>query len=309
MNHKDAVDTARFRHLYPYASRFMAVGGHRLHYLDEGAGPAVVMLHGNPTWSFYYRSLVRGLSDRYRTLVPDHIGCGLSEKPDPNRYDYRLKSRVSDLTDLLDRLEPNRALTLVLHDWGGMIGMAWAVNHPQRVSRIVVLNTAAFPPPAGKKIPLRLSLIRNWPPLAKALVLGLNAFARGAVFMAPKKPLSPDVRAGLLAPYNSWKNRIATLRFVQDIPLSPADPGFDILSTTADHLGRLAGKPMLVCWGMHDFVFDADYLAEWRRRFPFAEVHRFEQAGHYLLEDEPAAVLQTILAFLQRTESAITETS
>jgi haloalkane dehalogenase len=243
------------------------------------------------------------LSDTFRTIVPDHIGCGFSDKPGPERYGYRLKNRIDDLGALIDRLEPERKLTLVVHDWGGMIGMAWAANHPDRVGRIVVTNTAAFPPPAGKSIPLRLWVIRNLTPLAMVLVLGLNAFARGAAWMAPKRRLSADVRAGLLAPYNSWKNRIATLRFVQDIPLSKSDPGFDILSDTAERLSLLVDKPMLICWGMHDFVFDADYLAEWQRRFPAAEVHRFEQAGHYLLEDEPVRVLETIRDFLQKTES------
>lgn len=282
----------------------MDVGGHRLHYLDEGVGEPVLMVHGNPTWSFYYRKLVAGLSDAFRTIVPDHIGCGLSDKPGPDRYGYRLKNRVEDLGEMIDRLEPERKLTLVVHDWGGMIGFAWAVHHPERVGRIVVTNTAAFPPPAGKSIPLRLSVIRNLAPLSAVLVLGLNAFARGAVRMAPKKRISADVRAGLLAPYNSWKNRIATLRFVQDIPLSDNDPGFDILTATADRLCLLAERPMLICWGMHDFVFDADYLAEWRRRFPGAEVHRFEQAGHYLLEDEPDRVLETIREFLKKTGAA-----
>jgi haloalkane dehalogenase len=303
MNYKSTVDITPFRHLYPYESHFIAVGGHRLHYLDEGTGPPVVMVHGNPTWSFYYRSLVSGLSGRCRTLAPDHIGCGLSEKPDPNRYDYRLKSRISDLTEFLDRVEPVRPLTLVVHDWGGMIGMAWAVAHPERIERIVVFNTAAFPPPAGKPIPLRLSVIRNIPPLARILVLGLNAFARGAVVMAPRKKLPPDVRAGLLAPYDSWGNRIATLRFVQDIPLTEADPGFDILRSTADRLSLLGEKPMLICWGMHDFVFDADYLAAWQRRFPAAEVHRFHDAGHYLLEDNPDRILRTIKNFFAKNQS------
>jgi haloalkane dehalogenase len=294
------IDTFPFQHLYPFSSHFMDVGGHRLHYLDEGAGEPVLMIHGNPTWSFYYRSLVKGLSVAFRTIVPDHIGCGLSDKHGPGRYGYRLENRIDDLAELIDRLEPKRKLNLIVHDWGGMIGMAWAVNHPDRIGRVVVTNTAAFPPPAGKTIPLRLSMIRDLTPLAAVLVLGLNAFARGAVWMAPEKRLSADVRAGLLAPYNSWKNRIATLRFVQDIPLSENDPSFTILANTADRLPLMADKPMLICWGMHDFVFDADYLAEWQRRFPAAEVHRFEQAGHYLLEDEPARVLKTIQDFLQK---------
>ncbi len=298
------INIAPFRHLYPFSSRYVDIGGHRLHYIDEGAGPPVVMVHGNPTWSFYFRSLVVGLSGAYRTLVPDHIGCGLSDKPAPEAYDYRLKRRVDDFAAFIDRLEPDRKLTLIVHDWGGMIGMAWAVRHPERVENLVVLNTAAFPPPQGKPIPLRLSAIRNVAPLAKILVLGLNAFARGAVWMAPKKRLPADVRAGLLAPYNSWRNRIATLRFVQDIPLSEGDPSFDVLADTASRLHRLCDKPMLICWGMHDFVFDADYLDQWRSRFPAAEVHRFKRAGHYLLEDEPARVLERISAFLARTGTA-----
>jgi haloalkane dehalogenase len=303
-NNNIEIDTSPFHHLYPFSSHFMTIGGHRLHYLDEGGGKPVLMIHGNPTWSFYYRRLVAGLSDTFRTIVPDHIGCGLSDKPGPERYGYRLKNRVDDLGVLIDRLEPERKLTLIVHDWGGMIGMAWAVNHPDRIGRIVVTNTAAFPPPAGKTIPLRLSVIRNLTPLGAVLALGLNAFARGAAWMAPKRRLSADVRAGLLAPYNSWNNRIATLRFVQDIPLSENDPSFTILTNTADRLFLLADKPMLICWGMHDFVFDADYLAEWQKRFPAVEVHRFEQAGHYLLEDEPARVLETIRKFLKKTEAA-----
>ena len=294
------VDTSGFRHLYPFDSHFTKVCGRRLHYLDEGEGPPVLMLHGNPTWSFYYRSLVAGLSGDHRTLVPDHIGCGLSEKPNPARYDYRLESRVADLSEFIEKVAPSRPLTLIVHDWGGMIGMAWAVDHPERVDRIVVLNTAAFPPPARKPIPLRLAVIRNLAWLGAPLVLGLNVFARGALRMAAKRRLAADVRTGLLAPYNSWHNRIATLRFVQDIPLHAEDPGFDIVATTAGRLRRLAEKPMLICWAMGDFVFDADYLAEWRRRFPAAAVHRFERAGHYLLEDEPEAVLQRIRGFFQR---------
>src|SRR5262245_29952549 len=137
--------------LYPFAGHFFDAGGVRLHYLDEGRGPPVVMLHGNPTWSFYYRTLVLRLRDRYRCVVPDHVGCGLSDKPDESRYPYTLERRVQDLTALLDHLRFDRDVTLVLHDWGGMIGSAWATRFPERVKRLVVLNTAAFPLPAGKR--------------------------------------------------------------------------------------------------------------------------------------------------------------
>ncbi len=116
--------------LYPFRGHFLDLQGIRLHYLDEGRGEPVVMVHGNPTWSFYYRELVKALRDDYRVVVPDHVGCGLSDKPDDDRYDYTLDRRVADLEALLDHLGLTSDLTLVLHDWGGMIGMAYASRHP-----------------------------------------------------------------------------------------------------------------------------------------------------------------------------------
>ncbi|HSM73540.1 MAG TPA: alpha/beta fold hydrolase, partial [Desulfobacterales bacterium] len=264
----------------------------------EGAGEPLLMLHGNPTWSFYNRSLVKGLSGGYRVVVPDHIGCGLSDKPGERRYDYRLSSRVADLEALLGRVGLKGPLTLVLHDWGGMIGMAYAVAHPERIRRLVLLNTAAFLPPDGKRLPLRLRLIRDMRQLAGPLVLRFNLFARAALRMASRRGLAADVRAGLIAPYNSPANRIATLKFVQDIPLEPRDPSYALVASVSARLPLLAAVPMLLLWGRHDFVFDGDYLAEWRRRFPAARVEIFERAGHYLLEDEPERVLERIRAFL-----------
>jgi pimeloyl-ACP methyl ester carboxylesterase len=284
---------------YPFASHYLDLGGLRYHYLDEGRGEPLVMLHGNPTWSFYYRNLVFDLRDRYRTIVPDHIGCGLSDKPDDSRYEYSLRQRVADLEALLDHLELRDNLTLVLHDWGGMIGMAFAHRHPERIKRLVLLNTAAFPMPAGKRLPRSIGWCRN-PLVGPLLVRGLNAFSRGAVYYCVRKPLAPEARHGYLAPYDSWRNRIAVLRFVQDIPLSPGDRGFDLVKEVADGLPRFAALPMLICWGEHDFVFDHHFLEEWRRRFPNAEVHRFADAGHYVLEDAGAEILSLIRDFLRR---------
>jgi haloalkane dehalogenase len=284
--------------LYPFASRFLDRNGFRYHYVDEGQGEAVVMVHGNPTWSFYYRNLITGLSSEYRTLAVDHIGCGLSDKPSPQQYDYRFHSRVADFTAFMDQTLPAEKITLVVHDWGGAIGLAWAVNHPDRVGRLVVLNTSGFFPPKEKGIPWQLWVVRNLTPLAVPAVLGLNLFAQGAAFMAAYKKLSPEARAGLVAPYDSWARRIATLRFVQDIPVKPGDPSYDAVAHVQNNLSRLADAPMLLIWGRHDFVFDSWYYEEWRRRFPKAEAHMLNQAGHYVLEDEPLTCLVLIRNFL-----------
>ena len=270
-----------------------------MHYLDEGPrdAPPVLMLHGNPTWSFYYRNLVLALRDRYRCIVPDHIGCGLSDKPGDEQYDYRLRSRIEDVDALVRHLELDQPLTLVVHDWGGMIGFAWAVKNPDRIARSVILNTAAFPLPEDKKMPPALSLVRDTS-LGAFLVTRFNAFSGIAARIAFKKPVSRAVRQGYTLPYDSPANRIATLRFVQDIPLSEADPGFDILRNTAEQLHLLANKPCLIAWGEKDFVFDEPFLNTWIKYYPHAEIHRFPDCGHYILEDGGQALIDTIGNFM-----------
>ncbi len=292
------LDTSAFRHLYPFESRFATLRGFKYHYIDEGKGDPLVMVHGNPTWSFYYRHLVKELSKEYRTIAVDHLGCGLSDKPDETRYDYRLKSRVEDLEALLDRLDLDRKITLIVHDWGGMIGLCYALKHPDRIGRIVITNTSGFFPP-GKGIPLRLWIMRYITPFAKIGTLGFNLFSFAALYMAPKKPLPGDVKKGLTAPYNTWNNRMATYRFVQDIPLKPQDPSYDMVKKTDDHLSDLSAIPMTILWGKHDFVFTMEYYNEWRRRFPNAPARLFTEAGHYLLEDEPDKVCEAIRGFLR----------
>jgi len=283
---------------YPFRSRFMERNGSLLHYVDEGAGEPVVMLHGNPTWSFYFRNLIHGLSSAYRAIALDHLGCGLSDVPSEERYKYILRNRIDDLYFFIDRLKLREPLTLVVHDWGGMIGLAYATAHPDRIGRLVITNTAAFPLLPNKRLPWRLRLARDYGRLSAWAVRRLNLFAIGALFMAAKSRLPRAVKAGLIAPYDTWHHRLAVLRFVQDIPLTESDPSYGLVKSTAERLSNLSAVPMLICWGLKDFVFDADYLAEWQRRFPSAEVHAFPEAGHYLFEDAPDATVHLVRRFL-----------
>ena len=286
--------------LYPFESHFFEQNGLRQHYLDEGKGAPVVMVHGNPTWSFYYRNLVTALKGQYRVIAPDHIGCGLSDKPADSGYSYTLKQRVDDLDALLDHLQIKEKITLVLHDWGGMIGMAYASRHPERIARLVILNTAAFHLPAGEKFPLALKICRETQ-LGVFLLLGFNAFARCAARIGCKRhPLSQELQEAYCSPYDSWQSRIATLRFVQDIPLNTGDAGYELISEVQDGLHRFADRPMLICWGEKDFVFDTVFRDEWQRRFPRAEVHSFADCGHYILEDAKEEVIPLIVDFLKK---------
>jgi len=284
--------------LYPFKNNFLELSGLKYHYLDEGEGDPVVMVHGNPSWSFYYRNLAKALRDRYRVIVPDHIGCGLSEKPADADYAYTMKSRIDDLEALLEHLDIRERITLVVHDWGGMIGMGYAIRHPQRIARLVILNTAAFHLPAEKEFPKALQICRDTA-FGAFLVQRLNLFAVGAALVGCKRnPIPPQIRSAYCAPYNSAKNRIATLRFVQDIPLKPDDPGYDLITEIATGLKQFAHLPMTICWGLKDFVFDHHFLKEWTTRFPDAEVHSFDDCGHYILEDAQDEVIPIIEQFL-----------
>jgi len=276
-----------------------------MHYLDEGPrdAPPVLMLHGNPTWSFYYRNLITALSGAFRCIAPDHIGCGLSDKPGDEQYDYRLASRIADIDALIDHLNLDQPITLVVHDWGGMIGFAWAVMNPQRIAKLVILNTAAFPLPEEKRMPPALSLVRDLK-LGEFLVLRFNAFSGIAARVAFKKPVPKEVRKSYTLPYDSPASRIATARFVQDIPLSEKDPGFDILLRTAEHLHLLKDKPCLIAWGEKDFVFDKTFLDKWLEYYPDAEIHRFADCGHYILEDGGPALIDTIRNFVEIREDS-----
>jgi haloalkane dehalogenase len=281
------------RTAYPWTGQRLKVDGGELHYLDEGPRDAPVMLcvHGNPTWSFYWRAIVAHYSDRYRVIVPDHIGCGLSDKPQD--WDYRLSQHVGNLRALVDHLKLDQ-ITLVVHDWGGAIGMGVATQDPGRFARFVVTNTAAF---LSKSIPASIAAVKV-PGFGALAVRGGNAFARVATVRAVSQPLAPEAKAGLLFPYGSWADRIATLRFVQDIPLGEAHPSYQTLSDIDEGLAQLKAHPMLLCWGNDDFCFTPAFRSEWEERFPEAESVHWDGVGHYLMEDAPERVIAAMDAFL-----------
>lgn len=277
------------RAAYPWTGSSLSVDGGRMHYLDEGPKDAPVLLcvHGNPTWSFYWRALVHRYAGPYRVIVPDHIGCGLSDKPQD--WPYRLAGHVGNLRALVEHLDL-RDISLAVHDWGGAIGMGVATLEPDRFKRFLVTNTAAF---RSADIPFSIATIRIplYGPLA---VLGLNGFARVATIRASAKGLSAQAKAGLLLPYDSWDHRIATLRFVQDIPMKADHPSWPELGRIEAGLASLVDKPMMLCWGDDDFCFTPRFRERWQQLFPKATVHAWPDVGHYVMEDAPERVIAAI---------------
>jgi len=280
---------------YPFAPKsFATPRGAQMSYVDEGPRreEAVLMLHGNPTWSFYYRNLIKALSPKIRCIAPDHIGMGLSEKP-PD-YDYTLATRIADIEALVWALGLKR-IHLVVHDWGGAIGFGLAARHPEIIGRLTVLNTAAF---ASARIPTRIALCKA-PLIGPLLVRGLNGFAWPATWMSMhRRSLTGIEQAGFLLPYDSWANRVAVSAFVQDIPLAVSHPSWAALAAVEQGLRLFPERPALIVWGGRDFCFNDSYLARWREVLPKAEIHRLADVGHYVLEDARDEVVPLVARFV-----------
>lgn len=280
-----------FKKLYPFEPHYFAVDGQRLHYVDEGRGPAVVLLHGNPTWSFFYRDLIKALSANHRVIALDHLGCGLSDKP--LTYDYCLRRHVDNTVAVLDHLGLTK-FHLVCHDWGGPIGLGAVVRRPARLNRLVLLNTTME---LGRPYPWRIRLC-HLPLLGAWLIRGLSYFALGATYMATVKGMAPEVRKGFIKPYDSWEHRVANLRFVQDIPVNPSHRTWAVGEEILSQASKIKDRPVMLCWGMKDFCFTPAFLAGCKALFPQAEVHEFPQAGHYVLEDAGAEIIPLVQQFL-----------
>jgi cis-3-alkyl-4-acyloxetan-2-one decarboxylase len=291
-----------WRPLYPFQSEFLEVplsetsaDRVRLHYVQTGKEHAstVLCVHGNPTWSFYYRSVLSGLQHRSRVVAVDHLGCGLSDKP--QRYPYTLEQHIGNLARLIDQLDL-RNITLLAHDWGGAIGLGAALKHPLRIERIMLLNTAAFPPPY---VPWRIAACRL-PGIGEWSIRRLNLFARAALTMTLHRlpRLERPVAAGLIAPYKDWNSRIAIARFVQDIPRRKSHPTWQLLERIEQGVALFADRRVRLVWGMRDWCFRPECLTRLERMFPQAQTVRLEDVGHYVMEEAADEVISELQGLL-----------
>lgn len=287
--------SADWRKLYPFSSHTLALPEAQMHYVDEGSGEPMLMVHGNPTWSFYWRNIITQFCDTHRMVAVDHIGCGLSDKP--QQYTYRLQQHIDNLVALIDHLDLS-GINLLVHDWGGAIGLGAALARPERFARLVLFNTAAFPPPY---CPLRIRACRI-PMFGPWMVRTFNAFARPALTMATEKPerFTPDVCAGYIAPYDNYANRIATARFVQDIPLSQSHPTYAVLKQIEQQLPTLSHLPIQLIWGGQDWCFRLECLERFQTIWPSARATIFNDAGHYVVEDASERIEPILRDFLKQ---------
>jgi pimeloyl-ACP methyl ester carboxylesterase len=293
----------RFGGTWPYEPRWLEVDGVRIHYVDEGApdGQPVVLAHGNPTWSYLYRRFVAGLGEAgFRAIAWDQMGFGRSQKPD--RVDaYTIPRHVEHFSRLMETLEVD-GVTLVMHDWGAVIGLAWAVRHPERVRRLVILNsfTGSHPP---WSMPLQLRLL-YMPVVGAVLTRGLRATVRLFLFrggtLHPER-LGRNERNAYLAPHPSWASRAGLRAAVRILPWNDESDTPPIGREIDGGLARLASKPALIAWGKGDAVVHRSWLEHYRSLLPDAEVHELDGAGHFVQEDAHERLVPLLVDFLRRT--------
>jgi len=271
-----------------------------MHYVDEGPrdGRPIVLVHGNPTWGFLYRNFIGPLAEAgHRAIVPDHLGFGRSDKPsDPGLY--HIPRHVERLEALLESLDLNDAV-VVVQDWGGPIGLSWAVAHPERVSGLFVMDTFAGP---HQSLPVPLRLFRAHG-VGELLVQGFDLFVRGFLFQAGvvhRERLSADVRRAYLAPHPTWSSRTGELVFPREIPdpASATGPVAELLTQLEHGLEQhFRSKPARIMWAMRDPAFTPTVLERWQRILPDAPVTRIENASHYLQEDAHEQIVPQLVSF------------
>ena len=283
---------------FPWKSRLVEVDhGIRQAVVDEGPRDAkltFLLLHGNPTWSFLYREFIRRLSPKYRVIAPDHAGFGRSDKPRDPRW-YTLDRHIGNLGKVLEELQAERVVP-VIQDWGGPIGMGWAVRHLEKVSGVVVLNTWAFVREPPMKLP--------W--LFKFLVLGKggwkrivqrNFFVEFLLARGGPRKLTDDELDPYRAPFPTADDRVGIARFPQLIPETKHQlhESWATMAQIEDGIARLRDKPALICWAKKDRAFGGRTMQRWQQAFGRVDgPHLLAQAGHFLQEDAPGPILDHI---------------
>jgi haloalkane dehalogenase len=273
--------------LYPFESRYAELDGATVHYVDEGAGPPLLLLHGNPTWSFLYREIIKGLRDSYRCVAPDHPGFGLSRAA--ASYGYRPREHAQVLEQLVERLDL-RDVTLMVQDWGGPIGFAVATRHPDRFSRFVIGNTWAWPKgDVGTQIFSRVL----GGPVGGYLILKRNFFVEKILPGNVKRTkLSPEVMAAYRGPFPTADSRRPLQVFPREILASKP-----FLAEIEQALPKLRDRPALLVWPTKDIAFREPERKRWEQLFPDHRTVILDGAGHYIQEDAPEDIIAAIRAW------------
>lgn len=275
---------------YPFAHNYLTVDGAQLHYIDEGQGEVLLFVHGTPSWSFEFRNIIKHLSKNYRCIALDHIGFGLSDKP--AGYDYSIQNHTATLLKLINHLQLNQ-FSMLVHDFGGIIGLAAAEQIPDKISKLIILNTwcrSIQDEPEYKKMKGILGS-----PLMPFLYRYFNFSAKYILPAAfgERSRLTPEVHQQYLKPFGNASERNGTVAFAKSLLRDQ-----QYYESIGKMLSVLKNKPVLIIWGMKDAFITEKHLLWMQEQFPAAEVVKYEDAGHFVLEEKSVVAGPVIEAFL-----------
>jgi haloalkane dehalogenase len=270
--------------LYPFESHYAEIDGSRVHYVDEGSGPPLLLLHGNPTWSFLYREVIKGLRDRFRCVAPDYPGFGLS-RATPG-YGFTPAEHADVLERFVLQLDLSEVMMMV-QDWGGPIGFAVATRYPARFAAFVIGNTWAWP---KADIPIRLFSGLLGGPIGRYLILRRNMFVERAI------PGSMRLRELPEAAMEAYRGPFPTPESRRPVHVFPREilGSRPFLAYVERGLPVLADRPALLVWPTKDVAFREPERGRWERLFPDHRTTMLEGAGHYIQEDAPERIVAAI---------------
>jgi pimeloyl-ACP methyl ester carboxylesterase len=279
------------REEYPFELHFFKTPAGNMQYVDEGSGEPIVFVHGNPAWSFEFRRLIKEFSRTNRCVAPDLIGFGLSDKP--AGWSYLPAEQAKNLDLFLESLHLKN-ITLVVGDWGGPVGLSYALSHPEKIKNIVITNTWLWSVRSDWYYQAFSALVGG--PVGRWLIRNHNFFADTIVrsLFGDKRRLTPKIHAHYLMPLSKPDERKGTWVFPGQIIGSS-----DWLQSLWDKRGVLQGKNILIAWGMKDIGFREKELKTWMNAFPLAKVVRFEDAGHFVAEEKPAELIGEIMNLIR----------
>lgn len=287
--------TEDFNGTFPFTPHLINLEQGKMCFIDEGEGDPLLFLHGNPTWSYINRHFITPLACHRRVIAPDHLGFGRSDKP--SDAPYTLHWHIKNITEMIISLDLQN-ITLIVHDWGGPIGLGFATEHYSRIKRLVIFNSWAFRINHGTKLHPILASVRK-PIIGERLVLEKNFLIEQGIpaGIYKKELITPITMNAYRAPFSEPNSRRAILELVRNIPLTAEHPSNQIITRTENRL-HLLDIPVAIIWGTQDPVFPPTFVNKWKYHFPSAKVYLLSEASHFLQEDEPGQILSILQDFI-----------
>ncbi|MHA1299009.1 MAG: alpha/beta fold hydrolase [Candidatus Helarchaeota archaeon] len=286
-----------FNGTFPFKPHIKKINGFDMHYIDEGKGEPIVCVHGEPTWGYLYRKFIEKLSANNRVIVPDHMGFGKSEVPQDKPY--LLEQHVDNLTKLLLELDL-KDITLIFQDWGGPISLGFATKHPDRVKRLIIMNTSVGVAKPHRRLWFE-SMVEDG--TYDQLMGNMKVFIPQMMFGFFVRKIPRDekkiMKKAYTAPFPNKESCIGAMAFPKDIPKGDDHPSSKIMQEIRDNLKILEGKPKILIWGMKDKIFPPKIIEIWKKIYQGIKCHEIENAGHYLQEDAPDEIIEIIKNFIK----------